>query len=108
MGWKAKALVATLLSVLLALSTNAAQAQQRTCPTKRGKIVGGEPADAAQWPGQAALRLHSDAGRVSFYFCGGTAINDRWVLTAAHCMPDYVSKLTGMVHNSKGQEREGR
>ena len=97
-----------LLGAALLLLPDPAQAQPRSCQSKRTKIVGGESARLQDWPGQAALRLHSEAGRVAFYFCGGTAITDRWVLTAAHCLPDYVSKLTGAVHDSKGQEHEGR
>ena len=78
---RARCIAIFALSLLL---TTTAHAQQ--CGTKREKIVGGSQARIVNWPGQAALRLHSEAGHVSFYFCGGTAISDRWVLTAAHCL----------------------
>ncbi|CAG07594.1 unnamed protein product, partial [Tetraodon nigroviridis] len=50
------------------------------------KIVGGVNATAGSWPWQASIHLKVSGS--SFHICGGTLINDQWVLTAAHCILD--------------------
>src|SRR5215471_13985299 len=54
------------------------------------KIVGGTNARIEHWPGQAVLR--SNTPKTARYFCGGSAIGSRWVLTAAHCVASLSAK----------------
>ncbi|XP_069044345.1 transmembrane protease serine 9-like [Lepisosteus oculatus] len=53
-------------------------------PLSRSSIVGGEDAKEGQWPWMALLLAATLDGHHSL--CGGSLINDRWVLTAAHCL----------------------
>ncbi|KAL7028593.1 hypothetical protein ACKWTF_005907 [Chironomus riparius] len=45
-----------------------------------GRIVGGQDAAIGQFPYQASMRSAANA-----HFCGGSIINRRWVVCAAHC-----------------------
>ncbi len=47
------------------------------------KIVNGDDAKIEEVPWQVGLVRRANGQRV---FCGGSLINTRWVLTAAHCV----------------------
>eukprot|EP00095_Tigriopus_kingsejongensis_P010416 snap_masked-scaffold203_size261420-processed-gene-1.2 protein:Tk10416 transcript:snap_masked-scaffold203_size261420-processed-gene-1.2-mRNA-1 annotation:"transmembrane protease serine 9-like" len=58
------------------------------CGIKGGrKIVGGQEATAHEWPWMVALTLSTPQGT---FFCGGSVINNRTVLTAAHCVDGVI------------------
>lgn len=52
-------------------------------PTITGKIVGGQNATEFQFPHQAAIFINYSDGQ---YFCGGSIIALKIILTAAHCV----------------------
>ncbi|GIY81521.1 phenoloxidase-activating factor 1 [Caerostris extrusa] len=51
-------------------------------------------AEFGEWPWQAAI-LKKDNGLV--FKCGGTLIDDRHIITVAHCVDKFYNNLTGMI-----------
>jgi secreted trypsin-like serine protease len=59
-----------------------------------GKIVGGQEARPYEFPWQVSVQ-----SRGGSHYCGGSVINERWIVTAAHCMvgesPSMVEVVVG-------------
>ncbi|CAN7986436.1 unnamed protein product, partial [Ixodes hexagonus] len=54
--------------------------------TEEDRVVGGQEAVPHSWPWQVSL--HHPQFDILGHFCGGSLINNIWVLTAAHCVND--------------------
>lgn len=53
---------------------------------EKKKIVGGKEAPEGAYPWQVSLIVSWIANPGDGHFCGGSILNDRWILTAAHCV----------------------
>uniref|UniRef100_A0A8C5Q396 Peptidase S1 domain-containing protein n=1 Tax=Leptobrachium leishanense TaxID=445787 RepID=A0A8C5Q396_9ANUR len=76
-------------------STNVSSAPVCGSPVVSSRIVGGTDAVDGEWPWQVAVKFWGS------FICGGSLINEQWVLSAAHCFdypssPDYYSISLGM------------
>ncbi|XP_029303668.1 coagulation factor IXb [Cottoperca gobio] len=57
------------------------------------RIVGGNEAIPGEIPWQVSLMSHSVSLQRAIPFCGGSLLNEVWVITAAHCLlPAKISK----------------
>jgi secreted trypsin-like serine protease len=68
--------------LLLSLFNNKSYAQGTT-------IVGGSAVEIEDYPWQVALVQAGNYTLRSAQFCGGSIINEEWILTAAHCLDQF-------------------
>lgn len=73
------------------------------------QIVGGEDAEDGEFPWQVQLRSSDSTGSL---FCGGSVLNEEWVITAAHCchgsLPRGVHVVAGgilRIEDDEGEEQ---
>lgn len=55
-------------------------------PPLSGRIVGGSEASKGQFPHQVSLQWGMPPLIKNKHFCGGSIINELWILTAGHCI----------------------
>lgn len=72
-----------ILAAVVGLTIHPTQAQepQETPAAISPRIIGGQPAQAGEFPWVVAL-INKNSGQ---QFCGGALIAEQWILTAAHC-----------------------
>ncbi|EFC48667.1 chymotrypsin [Naegleria gruberi] len=59
------------------------------------KIANGSKAATNEFPFMVSLQYQASSSSVPYHFCGGSIINKRYIMTAAHCMFDDTNvKLT--------------
>ncbi|UJR27992.1 hypothetical protein I4U23_009250 [Adineta vaga] len=51
-----------------------------TAPNASSRIVGGKVSTRGDWPWQISMQRNGN------HICGGSLINDQWIVTAAHCV----------------------
>ncbi|KAM3848962.1 transmembrane protease serine 12-like [Vipera latastei] len=66
------------------------------------RIIGGHESEEGAWPWQVSLQIYKHGGGF-IHLCGGTLINNRTVLTAAHCsikkpVPEVWRAVIGLHH----------
>jgi secreted trypsin-like serine protease len=56
-------------------------------PDETLRIVGGTIVIPNSWPWQVGFKMNG------FFFCGGSLINNQWIVTAAHCQQNTLAGL---------------
>ncbi|PAA71212.1 hypothetical protein BOX15_Mlig019787g1 [Macrostomum lignano] len=90
------------------VTSSAKTCGQRIGRFPAGRIINGYPAIRGQFPWQVGIRLKVSETDTRQH-CGGTIINDRWIVTAAHCFDypkSYYAIRVGDLDNMVTEEFE--
>ncbi|XP_036004649.1 serine protease 27-like [Fundulus heteroclitus] len=93
---------------LLTLLIKECDSQLSVCgqPALNTRIVGGEEASPGSWPWMVSLHI-VDPWFSSEDRCGGSLINDQWVLTAARCVFTKINSPSDVTAYLGRQSQEG-
>lgn len=95
----------TILFAVLIVAINSVYAESIETPSDANRVVGGENARKGQFPYIVSFRglvdyfdpqINVTIKRYS-HFCGGSILNDQWVVTAAHCTVRLASIHTASI-----------
>ncbi|XP_057193678.1 serine protease 27-like [Triplophysa rosa] len=91
----------TCTTLVLLICVKGSQSQSNVCGRAplNTRIVGGVDATDGSWPWQVSLHSSTYGG----HFCGGSLINNEWVLTAAHCLSGVT---TSSIHVYLGRKTQ--
>merc|ERR1712112_264861 len=107
-GIRAKAVVPTYHDTSYTQVQCGVRREVSTCLESSDRIVDGQDAECNEWPWQVRIQRKIEDGSWSKQHCGGTLINSRHVVTAAHCIRTEMAVIIGDQNQNVKENMERR